>query len=248
MIVPGITSSEADRCMSSFLAGEDPEPETHELGVGERSTWASMAESLGGWLETEASSFLEREDAQARYEFDAFAAEGMHRIMRLPGFVVASQGFWRYLNLQYLRDWIRWRHGVPAPSGLVMVAKVNYGCGSHRDDLASRLWFRGELGHAPERDDPYELVRRGGTDFWTSGLTRVLYPSARSITHALVEFRHPEPGEFHGSEYRPQRLNTDQSRELYKRLRHYDAILNYTCLTLDEARDFLRSIANDLVE
>jgi len=248
MIVPGMTPTEAERCMLAHLRSEKVQPETHEIGSGGRREWEDMEESLSSWLEVEASGFLKRGDAQARYEFDAFAAEGLHRVLQLSGFVIADADFWRYMNVSLLRDWVAWRHGGTQADGSTVVAKVNYGCGGRRDDMASRLWFRGEIGYAPARTDAYELVRRGGTDFWTSGITRVLYPSARAVAHALIEFRFPEPGAFNGSEFRPQTMGGDNGRELYKRLRHYDAILSLASLNEGQARDLVRSIAGDLVE
>ena len=247
MIVPGMTSTEAERCMLAHLKSETVDPETHEIGSGGRSGWDDIQRTLSTWLEQEASVFLEREDAQARYEFDAFGAEGLHRVLRLPGFVIADPDFWRFINVMPLRDWVVWRHGRRQADGSTLVAKVNYGCGGRREDMASRLWFRGEIGHAPDRTDAYDLVRRGGTDFWTSGITRVLYPSARAIAHALIELRFPEPGAFNGSEFRPQTMDGDQARELYKRLRHYDAILSLASLDEVQARDLVRSISDDLV-
>lgn len=248
MIVPGMTSTEAERCMLAHLRSEEVEPETHEIGSGGRGEWDDINASLTSWLEEEAAGFLDREDVQARYEFDAFAAEGLHRVLRLPGFVIADADFWRYMNVSLLRDWVVWRHGRTHADGSTVVAKVNYGCGGRREDMASRLWFRGEIGHAPDRADAYELVRRGGTDFWTSGMTRVLYPSARAVAHALIELRFPEPGAFSGSEFRPQKMDGDEARELYKRLRHYDAILSLASLDKAQARDLVRSISGDLVE
>src|SRR5690606_33365315 len=112
MIVPGMTSTEAERCMLAHLKSETLEPETHEIGSGERDEWNDIEASLSSWLEVEAGGFPEREDAQARYEFDALAAEGLHRMLRIPGFVIADADFWRYMNVSVLRDWVVWRHGT----------------------------------------------------------------------------------------------------------------------------------------
>lgn len=246
MIVPGITVSEAERYFTAKLDGGEPELDSHEIGFGDREEWTAMASGLTQWLEENATHFLERNDTQARYEFDSLAAEGIHRVLRLPGFVTASREFWRYVNVTALWEWVVWRHGNLGQDGSTTVAKANYGCGSPRDDLGSRLWFRGELGYDADRADPYELVRRGGTDFWTSGLTRIVYPSARNIARALVELRHPENGVFQGVQYLPQTLDTNAARELYKRLRHYDAILAFACFDRDEARAFVGAISADL--
>ena len=248
MIVPGMTSTEAERCMLAHQRSEVVEPETHEIGFGARSEWDGIRSALVTWLEQEAVDFLNRDDVQARYEFDAFAAEGLHRILQLPGFAIADADFWRYVNVLLMPNWVIWRHGREQPDGSRRVAKANYACGARREDMAGRLWFRGEIGHAPDRSDAYELVRRGGTDFWTSGMTRVLYPSARAVAHAVIELRFPEPGAFNGSEFQPQTMGGDAARELYKRLRHYDAILNLESLSEAQARDLVRSISKDLVE
>jgi hypothetical protein len=244
MIVSAITSVEADRAAGLLLSGEQPELNTFEVGSSGREEWEAAEAGIRDWVDNDATAYLERTDHQAKFEFDAFAAESLHRLLQIPAYVAASREFWRYVNVGLLWEFVSWRHFDAKED---TVAKVNYGNGKRRYCLASRLWFRGEVGCDMDREDRYELVRRGGTDFWSSGLTRVQYPGARPIARAVVELRYPENGEFRGSKYTPQTMDTDAARELYKRLKRYDATIGLVTLSNDEAKEFVKEVAADLL-
>ena len=106
--------------------------------------------------------------------------------------------------------------------------------------------MRGEIAYDDNLDDSYELAARGGMDFWTSGIIRRLYAGSRPFARALIRFQFPEAGAFRGREYRPQTLGTDAVRELYKRLRHFQAFVAFSTLDEAEAVELIKSVAEDL--
>jgi hypothetical protein len=171
--------------------------------------------------------------------FDAEGAAIVHKgLGPLSVRIASNRGFWRFLACGPLVEITRWR----APSNAV----ENFGIGKIWRAVPERLWFRGSMAFDAEAADAYELVRRGGVDFWESGLIRVLYSSNPVLARALVRFQFPEDGEFRGSSYRPATLRMEGIRELWKRLRHFDSVLNYSDMDVDRARRHVEEVAQDL--
>ncbi|MEX2374104.1 MAG: DUF6339 family protein, partial [Dehalococcoidia bacterium] len=189
--------------------------------------------------------FRSREHAQAKAEFDAEFCVELHRTLRVPSYVVASDEFWRYLACVELWDLVVWRHGSE-DEGERSVGRANFGLGDRWETLPRRLWLRADIAFDSEATDPYELAVRGGMDFWTSGLIRRLYAGSRPLARALIRFQYPEPGAFRAREYRPQTLGTDAVRELYKRLRHFQAFISFATLDEAEASELVNSLGQDL--
>jgi hypothetical protein len=79
-----------------------------------------------------------------------------------------------------------------------------------------------------------------------SGILKHLYSGARPVARALTRFQFPEPGEFVGSEYRPQTRTLNGVRELYKRLRHFNAFVGLGSLDEPAAATLIESLAEDL--
>ena len=61
-----------------------------------------------------------------------------------------------------------------------------------------------------------------------------------------MRFQYPEEGRFTGAEYRPQTLTLTGVRELYKRLRHFQAFLAIGTLDDVAASELVSSLAEDL--
>ena len=229
----------------SWRSGRSYEPSTFEVGHGSREAGSAV---LAG-IKTVCAELLEkygsRTDTQAFAEFDGECAVRLHKACPIPAFLIGSDSLWRYIACVEMWELVVWRHGSEDESG-VSVGKDNFGLGGRWESLPKRLWMRAEVAFDPSLDEPYELAVRGGMDFWTSGVIRRLYAGSRPFTRALVRFQFPEAGEFRGREYRPQTLSLGAVRELYKRLRHFQA---FTALaTLDEtgAKELIESIAADL--
>jgi hypothetical protein len=246
MIIPGATHSAVEKFYESWLSGNTKDIETHDVGVSRRDDGLRVLEQLRVQVGTLASIYANRNDAQARNEFDADGAARLHSVLRIPGYIVSNDDFWRYIAIGEMWDLMVWRHG--ARNDLERsVGKANFGLGDRWDILPKRLWLRGELGYLNGAEDPYVLVRRGGTDFWTSGVIRRLYAGSRPLVRALIQFQYPRDGAFHGQQYRPQTLGLDGIRLLYKRLRHFQAFLSFAVLDDDAAAELIRSLVHDLM-
>jgi hypothetical protein len=178
-----------------------------------------------------------------RGEFDAEASATIHRILAIDDRLAGDDDFWRYVNCVVLLDLIRWRHPNDDSSG--MPGRPHLGTGGKWEGMGKRLWFRAELSKV-DGADPYEYAVRGGMDFWTSGLIRILYSCNRSVARALVRFQFFAAGAFARGQYRPQTLGLNAVRELYKRLRHFQAIVSMANLDDDAATRLIEDIAKDL--
>ena len=184
-------------------------------------------------------------DSKSRSEFDAEFAVRLHTALPIPSYIVGNDAFWRYLACVELWELVVWRHGS-GDEGEVTVGRANFGLGDRWESLPKRLWMRGEIAYDDNLDDSYELAARGGRDFWTSGIIRHLYADSRPFARALIRFQFPEAGAFRGREYRPQTLGLDAVRELYKRLRHFQAFVAFSTLDEAEAVELIESVAEDL--
>lgn len=240
MIVPTLSQSNARAILDAYFAGEQPpfrvEDVLTEAGINPRDDVQSRIDSLTQDLESIIVASPGREVAR----FDSEAAVICHsHLGELPVRVATESGFWRYLSLGPLRQVVEWRY--PGSRN-----RENFGVGKAWEALPERLWFRAHVAVETGSEDPYRLVRRGGVDFWISGLVRVLYSSNPVLARALVEFQYPNDGEFVGDKYRPATLGTDGIRELYKRLRHFTATVEFPALTKSEALDLVAGLGADL--
>ena len=166
--------------------------------------------------------------------FDAELAVQLHDSCSLPLAGAADLGYWRWLTINHARDLVEFRHGENA--GL-----ANYGIGRQWDNLLMRSWFRAELSRDETLEDPYSLTKRGGSDFWASGVVRHRYSSARNMVRDLVRFQFEIGDPLNG------RLNTVRIRELYKRIRLIQASVSLELLTDAECDELLEELASDLV-
>lgn len=246
MILPGLSSAEAELRYDAWRAGRSYAPKTFEVGPSGRDEGRDLLEQV----KTVATEFLAnyepRREAQAQAEFDAEFSVKLHTILKIPSYIIASDDFWRYLACEELWELVVWRHGKDE-EGEVTVGKANFGLGGDAGDIfPKRLWMRGEVAHDNGLDDPYELAARGGQDFWMSGIMKPLYANNHSFARALIRFQFPEAGVFRGRQYRPQTLSTNEIRELYKRLKHFYNFVDFSTLDSAAATELIESVAEDL--
>ena len=165
--------------------------------------------------------------------FDADLAIALHSRARLHPVESTNVGFWRWLAVEHGQDLVRKRHGANA-------GRANYGLGNRWLNLFERTWFRAELSYDAGSSNPYSLTKRGGSDFWASGVIRHRYSSAHNLVKALIRFQFPEDAPFRGN------LGTDNVRELYKRLTRIHTTVAFELLTDVECGELIGELAEDL--
>lgn len=246
MITPALNSTEADRYIKGRFANSSVVPNTHEIGHGSRDPWERCATELRARLGELLHQYEEHDAHAFDQEFDSRAASIIHRALGLDDRTAADDDFWRYVACVEAFDAIVWRHGRKDEEQTTWPNAAHFGLGDKWDCFPRRLWFRAELSRDPARTDPYELSKRGGMDFWTSGLLRVLYSCSRPVARALVRFQFPHEGKFRRGSYRPQTLALNGVRELYKRLRHFNATIALPALGDEAAVELVRSLSEGL--
>ena len=165
--------------------------------------------------------------------FDADLAVELHSRARFQPVESNDVAFWRWLAIEHGQDLVRMRHGENA-------GRANYGLGSRWRNLFERSWFRAELSFDVDSSDPYWLTKRGGSDFWASGIIRHRYSSARNMVRALIGYQFPHDDPSKG------RLGTDEVRELYKRLSRIHASIAFELLSFEQCSDLLTELTDDL--
>lgn len=139
-------------------------------------------------------------DAMSR-NFDAMAAEVLHRALPAEASVVGRFEFWMWLAVTQLREVIVWRfperlRGESA-GGRLSTKPANFGLGPGRrnrvENYAYKLWVRAEAARVNDGGDAYRFARRGDVDFWTSHVLRQQgYASYGPVARALVRFQFPD--------------------------------------------------------
>lgn len=243
MIVNACTRAKGESLYRALAEGGNPTGDYYEVGGGSRAEGKAVVAAFRRII-VDLLAQCEANPSQAtRLRFDAHAAEKVHAVLAVPDEISGDDAFWRYLALAESWKLATWRHGgkngdPPAASHL--------GLGEKWWCLPRRLWLRGELSMDPDATDPYELTRRGGADFWMSGVIRHLYSGARPLVRSLIRFQYPEPGEFVGTEYRPHTLTLRGIRELYTRLQHFHAFIGLGSLDEQDATRLIESLAEGL--
>jgi hypothetical protein len=174
-------------------------------------------------------------------DFEAPAAEVVHRELKVDISAACSREFWIWLTFAgaggKLIEFVDWRFGTQKS-----IDAVNYGLGRPSDiweGLFARLWWRGRAGFEPSADDPYALARRGDVDIWRSHIIRQEYGRTRNMALALLRFQYPTdaPG--------PGKIKINHLRELAKRLRVVDANTAYEVLNNEELDELIRTNADE---
>lgn len=181
------------------------------------------------------------------FNFDRVACSLLHRELRLPPKLAASDGFWRWMAVEKAGDVIEKRMRNPAKG--LHAARANYGIGS-RDISQNRLailWLRADMLYEEvSADNPYHLAERFlHTDFFESGILRPRYGWCRNLARTLVRFQYPDK-----NSKRVRLHSTDRRgiRELYKKLRHLHSVYAFEFMTEPELWDVLEKNSRDLLQ
>lgn len=188
----------------------------------------------------------ELEDRGAKvdaFNFDRIACALIHREMRLPSQVAASNGFWKWVAVEKLHRIVEARRSAKSD----VASLENYGIGTRdigRNRIAT-LWLRADMLYDADARDPYHLAKRFlHVDFITSGIIRHRYGWCRNLARALVKFqyRNPESTEVYLHSTDPSGI-----RRLYKRLRHLHSVYAFEFLSNQELVQVLKEHSHDLL-
>lgn len=166
-------------------------------------------------------------------KFEAEACREIHQALPFDPVMLADYEWWTWLAVFRFRELVDWRYG----SGNAEAAAANFGIGNGGENLLYRMWLRADIGYDPKREDPYELARCGGQDFWRSHVFRQSYGRCRALVRALIIYQFPQ-----GPEGEPT-LTIDQMRELAKRLRRIHTNIVFEYLDENCALELVRSEA-----
>jgi len=110
--------------------------------------------------------------------FDKECAVALHKALHLTRREAVSEPrFWELLTIEVCPMLVTWRYEVDS---LVNVSRERV-MGGFQRNMFQRLWMRGEIAHDEGREDPYELVRCGGEQFWVDVLDREVSGSNRFV-------------------------------------------------------------------
>ena len=173
--------------------------------------------------------------------FDAYACEPIHRDLRLPPNLVASEGFWRWLAVEKFSDAIEARHanrGNPA-------RLRNYGIeASIESNRLAIIWFRANTVYDAGADDPYHLAKRPAhTDFWESAIIRHRYGWCNNLARVFVKFQYRDPA---SNKAHLHSGDNNGVRALYRTLRQLQATIAFEYLTDDQIWKILEEKSADL--
>lgn len=173
--------------------------------------------------------------------FEAEAAIAVHMVLPAEHEALADREFWLWLACDPFRDIIerRYRSADGRP-----VNRANFGLSGFAENFVYRLWIRADCVFNPvggaERE-PYDLARRGQSDFWRSHVFRQGYGARRAFTRALVRFAYPDP-----AKPSAPALRVEEVRELAKRLRKLASNLVIDVLDEKESEALIQETANDI--
>jgi hypothetical protein len=159
-------------------------------------------------------------------EFEAVACQVVHHVLELDVIMATSREFWLWLTFAAVKGKmvgvVDWRFGSQDS-----IEPVNYGIGRNADlweGLFARLWWRGNIGHAPSAPNPYEVAQKGDMDIWRSHVIRQEYGRCRNLARALIKYQYPS------DDNKKKTLKTKELRKLAKRLRIIDASVSFELL------------------
>ena len=123
---------------------------------------------------------LPRDELEGR-----LAIEFFETLSELPPEVLTDRGFWRYLSVARLFEFIQWRDGENCQH-----VSFGAGQGARWDCVPLRMFNRAMIaetgGLAIEADDVFWGSRVAGTDLWRSHILRVLIGNAPIVVHEIL--------------------------------------------------------------
>lgn len=165
-------------------------------------------------------------------DFEAEACVILHKLLPRDFTMLSDSGFWSWLAIICLREFVEWRHGGENKRAAI----ANFGIGNRSENLFYRMWLRADIGYDSTLEDPYMLVRQGDQDFWRSHILRQSYGKRRQFIRALIKYQ------FLTDSGKP-RLTIEEIRELAKRLRRLQFNLLLEALNEQESLEMIDSEA-----
>ena len=210
--------------------------------VGSGDAWdESLADAAAATLGKRVDALRQDDKKVDVNTFDAYACEPIHRDLRLPPNLVASEGFWRWLAVEKFSDAIEARHanrGNPA-------SLRSYGIEARID--ANRLaiiWFRANTVYDADADDPYHLAKRlAHTDFWESAIIRHRYGWCNNLARVFVKFQYRDPA---SNKAYLHSGDNNGIRALYRMLQQLHATIAFEYLTDEQIWKILEEKSADL--
>ena len=151
----------------------------------------------------------------------------------LPRDIVAfaDPEFWHWMATGPGLDLIRRRY---IENGQARIPdSLNFTSSKAQETFFYRLWIRAEMAHDPDLEDPYELARCGGVEFWRSHVYRQMSMESSALLAAFIRFQHPNGA---GGK---KRLTQEEIRKLIKRIRRGAANVVVEILDRKEAERFV---------
>lgn len=242
-----LSNEVAQKAVTARQAGNDYKILDENLGVvGSGDAWdESLADAVAATLGKRVDALSQDDKKVDVNTFDAYACEPIHRDLRLPPNLVASEGFWRWLAVEKFSDAIEARRSPRRVSAGLPASLGSYGIEARI--YANRLaiiWFRANTVYDAGADDPYHLAKRPAhTDFWESAIIRHRYGWCNNLARVFVKFQYRDPA---SPKAHLHSTNNNGIRALYKRLQQLHATIAFEYLTDDQIWKILEEKSADL--
>ena len=237
MTYPTLSSKAAERLLEARMV--DPNVPVDEFVV--------YRDSIDAFNEPNALTVLRRvEELKEAYpaeikpksrhasQFEAEASPIVHSLIG-SGECCADPDFWIWLSVCYFHKITQWRYGHD-------LKVANLGLGAPGENFIYRLWLRAELVRDEDRDDPYDLARRGSSiDFWRSHVFRPAYSNSRPFARALVRFQY-------ATATSDATFTVTLIRQLAKRLTQLRSNQIFSCLNEEEAYSLISNEARSIAQ
>lgn len=238
MIVPTLSQEVASDLLADPTKLElvDPERDIEYEGTGDRLGHKTVS-SLHNRLVTARDDAVEERPQTPDAVFEARGSSIIHEELSLDPRAASSPGFWRWLSLAAengrFRELIEWRFGRNGEH----IEEINYGMGSQAavwEGLFARMWLRADMSFDADREDEYDLARRGDIDIWRSHIIRQDYGRSRTLVAALIEYQYPSSGK------NKRTLSNKKVRTLARLLREAHATSQFVSITEEQAEEIIR--------
>ncbi|GAA2079862.1 hypothetical protein GCM10009821_20160 [Aeromicrobium halocynthiae] len=188
MRYPTVTAREAARYVEGRRDGRiaaRTKPEIAWVGTGKEfddviegavehllDDWKAEKESVG-------KSGQKKDALEGRLAVDLY-----QKLQGLPAEILTDRGFWRYLAVHGLFDFVQWRDGETC-------RLVSFGAGSANswDCVPHRMFNRALIARAAaaeDASDPFWGALVAGTDLWRSHVLRVLIGNAPLLVNEIL--------------------------------------------------------------
>lgn len=138
--------------------------------------------------------------------------------------VLTDPGFWRYLAVWEMFDFVQWRDGANCKL-------ASFGAQSHNptwDCVPKRMFVRARIAEEAKGDEAANLAAVPGTDLWRSHVLRVKTGNSPKLAAALVEA------------YDRKEIRTSTVRDVAKRIKRLRSNLVFELLDEGQIDDILK--------